>query len=48
MTLRAFASWSGIGASISIEFGTVIVTSTWIPRRLRAASLRAVASTWSS
>ena len=44
----ALSSCSGIGASISIEFGTVIVTSTWMPRRLRAASLRAVPSTWSS
>ena len=44
MIESALASASGIGASICREFGTVIVTSTWMPRRLRAASLIAVAT----
>ena len=48
MIESAAASASGIGASISRAFGTVIVTSTWMPRRLRAASLIAVASICSS
>ena len=48
MIESAAASASGIGASICSEFGTVIVTSTWIPRRLRAASLVAVAIVCSS
>ena len=38
----AFASASGIDASIGALAGTVIVTSTWMPRRRRAASFTAV------
>ena len=38
----ASASGSGISASIGEFAGTVIVTSMWIPRRRRAASLTAV------
>ena len=44
----AAASASGIGASIGSALGTVTSASTWIPRRLRAASLAAVATTDSS
>ena len=39
---------SGIGASIGSALGTVTIASTWMPRRLRAASLAAVATTDSS
>ena len=38
----ARASCSGSGASIGALAGTVIVTSTWIPRRRGAASFAAV------
>ena len=44
----AAASCSGIGASIGSALGTVTIASTWIPRRRRAASLAAVATTDSS
>ena len=40
----AFASCSGMAASIGEFGGTVIVTSTWMPRRRRAASRTAVAT----
>ena len=42
--LRALAPASGIAASIGALAGTEIVTSTWMPRRRRAASLVAVAT----
>ena len=42
ITDDAFASCSGIEASIGEFVGTVIVTSTWMPRRRRAASRTAV------
>ena len=48
MIESADASAAGIDASISSAFGTVIVTRRWIPRRLRAASLIAVAIVCSS
>ena len=48
MTDWARASASSIGAEIGSALGTVTSDTTWIPRRLRAASLIAVASTWSS
>ncbi len=44
----ASASASRIGASIGSEYGTVTNETTCMPRRLRAASLVAVAITWSS
>ena len=44
MTSWAASSCSGMSASIGALFGTVIVTSTWMPRRRRAASLAAVAT----
>ena len=44
MSDAARASCSGIEASIGEPLGTVIVTSTWIPRRRRAASRAAVAT----
>ena len=40
----ALASWSGIEASIGELGGTVIVTSTWMPLRRRAAKRAAVAT----
>ena len=48
MIVSAADSASDIGASIGSALGTMIVTSTWIPRRRRAASLTAVAIVCSS
>jgi hypothetical protein len=47
-TESASASSAGIEPSIGFELGTVTRASTWIPRRLPAASLIAVAITCSS
>ena len=44
----AAASCSGIGASIGSALGTVTSARMWMPRRRRAASLAAVATTDSS